>query len=1261
MKHFSRTRGLRLTPAIACGVVLVWVVAGLAGRVSAQPITNVIPTAARPLPLSAVRLTGGPLKNAQDLDAKYLLALEPDRMLAGYRLRAGLEPKAKGYGGWDSVEGKQLTGHIGGHYLSAVSLMYAATGDPRFKERADYMVKELKEVQDKHGDGYLGALANGKERFAEVAQGNIRSGGFDLNGLWSPWYVLHKTYAGLRDAWRFTGNRTALELEIKYAAWAEGILSKLDDAQVQRMLNTEFGGMNEIFADLYADTGDQRWLDLSYRFEHRSFTEPLKRHQDNLAGKHGNTQVPKMLGSLSRFGYVGDPGDGFAAGFFWDRVVDHHSYATGGHGKDEYFGEPDRLNDRVDGRTAETCNVYNLLKMSRALFALRPDAHYADFHERALFNHILASLDPQDGWACYMVPVGRGVQHEYERNMLDGGFTCCTGSSMESHALHGDGLYYESGDKLWVTVYAPSTANWQAAGVKLAMETDFPEGESATLKLTVAAPKEFTLALRRPYWVGTNFSVSVNGEPVAPALLAAPRGDAPGRRGSPAAPAKTGSFVELKRTWKTGDEVSIKLPKTLRLEPLPDNPRRVAILWGPLVLAGDLGPEERRRGRGGAPDDVPVFVAAERPVAEWLKPLPDKAGCFRTDGVGKERDVDFVPFYRLHRRTYAVYWDLFTPAEWTQHAAQLAAEREQQRQLEAATIGYAQPGEMQAERDANMQGEDTEPVRIQSRPGRRGTKWFSFDLPVDATKPMTLVVTYNHDEWQERTFEILVDGTRVGEQTIERRGPMKFFDVEYPVPAELVKGKQKVTVKFQATKGNEIGAVFGIRMIRAAAAAPPQSSATEAVRPVPGEVRERFKLSPFYQKHVGVAGLPIVGSTNVSDFALLEAAWIVRHMLDGREGILRAMASNNVRLAVMAGNEYTTDIPEHSDLKSAVYWDRRARGLGATDARPAVSCAEENLLGYPGDPYSTENILIHEFAHAIHEMGLSQTDPTFDARLKAAFQDATKRGLWKGTYAGSNRAEYWAEGVQDWFDNNRQNDALHNHINTRAELKEYDPALAKLCAEVFGDREWRYQKPAERDAAGRVHLAGFDAAKAPRFVWREAPITPQPRVLLQTALGDIEVELDAGKAPATTKNFLRYALAGFYSDGVFHRTVTLENQPTNAVKIQVIQASANPARTNEFFPPIPLERTRDTGLKHLDGTISMARDTPDSAQDHFFICLGDQPALDFGGARNPDGQGFAAFGRVVKGMEVVRKIHTAPADGQSLKPPLLLQRVIRTE
>src|SRR5437899_3061612 len=337
---------------------------------------------ARPLPLSSVRLLAGPLKNAQDLDAKYLLALEPDRMLSYLRQRAGLQSKANGYGGWDGG-GRQLTGHIAGHYLSAVSLMWAATADARFKERADYIVKELAEIQNAQKDGYLGALmddqgVDGKIRFQDLANGTIKSGGFDLNGLWSPWYVEHKIFAGLRDAYRLTGNRTALDVEIRFAGWVEKILSPLNDEQIQHMLATEFGGMNEVLADLYADTGDRRWLKLSDKFEHRAIVDPLANGQDILSGKHANTNVPKMLGELERYIYSGNETDGQAAKFFWDEVAEHHTFATGGHGKNEYFGQPDELNEMVNGRTAESCGTYNMIKMARALFSVDPEVRYAD-------------------------------------------------------------------------------------------------------------------------------------------------------------------------------------------------------------------------------------------------------------------------------------------------------------------------------------------------------------------------------------------------------------------------------------------------------------------------------------------------------------------------------------------------------------------------------------------------------------------------------------------------------------------------------------------------------------------------------------------------------------------------------------------------------------------------------------------------------------------------------------------------------------------
>jgi DUF1680 family protein len=783
---------------------------------------------ARPVPLSKVRLLGGPLKLAQDADAKYLLELEPDRMMAFYRVRAGLSQKAQPYGGWDAG-GRNLTGHIAGHHLSAVSLMYLATGDARFKARADYLVGELKQVQDKNGDGYLSALDGGREMWAQVSKGEIRSSGFDLNGLWSPWYTLHKTFAGLRDAYRHTGNRTALDVEVRYAEWAAGVLAPMSDVQIQRMLNTEHGGMNEVLADLYADTGNRRWLDLSYKFEHRAFTDALKRHQDNLNGKHGNCQIPKLIGSAARYGYTADAGDIEAASFFWDRVAQHHSYASGGHGLAEYFGPADQLSPRVDGRACETCNVYNMLKLTRRLFSIRPDAFYADFHERALFNHILASFDPQTGRSSYMVPVGRGVQQEYQ-DMLQS-FTCCVGTGMESHALHGDGIYYESGDaanpKLWVNLFAPSTAEFPLSGVNLKMDSGFPDGETASIALGMNAPKKFTLAVRRPSWAGDGFTLKVNGESVeVPPLGSLRAGSAGGRNvGTDERVLQPSSYIDVERNWKSGDTLQLTLPKSLRLEPTPDNAKVAAIMWGPIVLVGDLGP--RRERQGGSPaTPAPVLVAAGRAVTEWVLPSPARPGNFAASQVARipaqpapPTDVALSPFYRTHGRTYSLYFDVITPTEFDNRASQVVAERERIRRLEAATLAFVQPGDAQVERSVNYQSDPSnrQAARTNGRSSRGGTGWFSFDVPAEGAKDMAVVVTYFNElglEPAAGNFQILVDGTEIAKFQINQSAT-GFYDEWYAIPLELLAGKTKVTVRFQASGNGRIAPIFGVRMIRA--------------------------------------------------------------------------------------------------------------------------------------------------------------------------------------------------------------------------------------------------------------------------------------------------------------------------------------------------------------------------------------------------------------------------------------------------------------
>lgn len=754
----------------------------------ASPIAPV-PQTARPLPLSAVRLTGGALKQVQDLDASFLLSLDPERLLARFRKQAGLPSAVEGYHGWDG-DGRSLSGHFCGHYLSGVSLMYAATGDGRFRERAQRIVAGLAAVQAAHGDGYCGALQDGKQRFAEVAKGDIRSQGFDLNGLWAPFYVHHKVFAGLRDAWRHTGDRTALEVEARFAGWVASIVVGLDDQQMQQVLGCEHGGMNEVLADLAIDTGDRRWLDLARRFEHRAIVQPLKEGHDRLAGVHANTQVPKLMGSVALHRAGGDAADLAAALAFWDFVVNRHSYATGGHGRNEYFIDPARLADLIDGRTSESCNVYNMLKLARGLFALRPEPRFADFHERALLNHVLASIDPADGRTCYMVPVGRGVQREYQDNA--GSCTCCAGSGMESHALHGDGVYYEDGHRLWVNLHVPSRAVWAAKGVTLDCTGGLPEGEDAELRIATKASTAFALVLRRPLWADDGYAVSCNGQAVP-----VPAG---------------GRSVVIDRTWNDGDAVRVRLPRRFAVERIAGTVERSAVLWGPLVLAGDLGPEQ-----GFKPWEVgavPTLAASGRDPREWLAPVAGQPGRFRTVGVGREQEVEMEPLHRLHRRSYTCYWDFCTPDGWASIAKRLAAEREERRRIETMTVAFVQPGEMQPERDFHFAGDRTWTDRVLGRPCRRAHGWFAFRMPAGTDEELSLLVTCWQDEWHDRRQRILVDGTVIATQDVKARREASFADIAFPIPAELTRGKREVTVRFEAPDKGETPGVFGVRLVR---------------------------------------------------------------------------------------------------------------------------------------------------------------------------------------------------------------------------------------------------------------------------------------------------------------------------------------------------------------------------------------------------------------------------------------------------------------
>jgi hypothetical protein len=464
-----------------------------------------------------------------------------------------------------------------------------------------------------------------------------------------------------------------------------------------------------------------------------------------------------------------------------------------------------------------------MLKLTRRLFGFRPDAFYADFHERMLFNHALASFDPDGVRMSYMVPVGRAEQQEYQAMFED--FTCCMGTGMENHALHAEGIYYESPDTVWVNLFVPSTAELQN-GARLTTVTDFPDGERATITVAGRAARPFTLAIRRPGWAGDGFAVTVNGERLSVPPVATLRpGGAGGRDlGLDAGTLPPSSYVTIERHWRAGDVIQLSIPKTLRLEPTPDDPTVSSIMWGPLVLAADLGP--RREKPEGEPRIVaPALVARDRAIAEWVVPVPSTAGDFRVAGVGRRLaspndapvDLSLAPFYRTHGRTYSVYFDVVTPREFDARVAAAAAAGERERQVDAATLAFVQPGRAADEQKFNYRSEPaTRPVaRVDDRTGRGGVGSFSFDLPVEAAAGQSLVVTYRNDLGLPvlANFEVQVDGTALAHYE-PNRSATGFWDAVYPLPAALLTGKSKITVRFVATGESRIVPVYGIRIVR---------------------------------------------------------------------------------------------------------------------------------------------------------------------------------------------------------------------------------------------------------------------------------------------------------------------------------------------------------------------------------------------------------------------------------------------------------------
>ena len=750
---------------------------------------EVVSFRALPFNLTDVKLLDGPFLHATKLDAKILLSYEPDRLLSRFYSESGLKPKAEHYMGW---ENESLAGHTLGHYLSACSMMYQTTGDNCFRERVNYIVAELKYLQDKNGTGYIGAIPNGKKIFeVEVSKGNIRSQGFDLNGIWSPFYTVHKMMAGLRDAYRFCGNPDALEVEKLFADWLGRIVSSLNDEQVQKMLICEHGGISETLADLYADTKDQKYLRISGIFYHRAILDSLKAEKDILPGKHCNTNIPKLIALSRIYELTGDTMDRKAAEFFWTTVVNHHSYVTGGNGNDEYFGPEDKLRNRLGEETTETCNVYNMLKLSEHLFEWEASSRVADFYERALFNHILSSQNPENGKVTYNLSLDMGGFKNFQDPFS---FTCCVGSGMENHSKYGKNIYYHNDNELFVFQLIASKLTWKEKGIILVQKTSFPEEQGSAFDFKCEKPVHLTFMLRYPSWAKNGIEIKLNGKAFNTAI-------------------KPGNFIPIDRTWKTGDKVELHIPYSLRLESMPDDSNRAAIMFGPLVLAGDLGPVSDSLSKDAM--YVPVMMIGKRDPSTWLKPVEGKPNTFITIHTGRPHEVELKPFYATYDRRYSVYWDLFNEHEWEIRKEEFNAQQEKNKRLLEAQIDFVQPGEMQPERNHNFKGEKTSVGSYKERTSRdsRGG-WFSFDMKTIVNSPAELVVDYWGGFPGAKTFDILINNKVIATENISNKKDGQFISEQYDIPQEFIKGNSKITIMFKAKPGNMAGPVFGVRTVR---------------------------------------------------------------------------------------------------------------------------------------------------------------------------------------------------------------------------------------------------------------------------------------------------------------------------------------------------------------------------------------------------------------------------------------------------------------
>jgi len=762
-------------------------------------------------PISDVQLTAGPFKHARDLNIQTLLQYNVDRLLAGYRKEAGLQPKDSIYKNWDGLDG-----HVGGHYLTALAMNYAATKNAECGRRMNYMIAELKACQNANGlnnaewgKGYVGAVPNGKKIWSTLQKGDFAA----YRSAWVPWYNVHKMYAGLRDAWAYTGNEDAKEIFLKFCDWAINLTASLTDVQMQSMLDMEHGGMNEVLADAFLMTGDEKYMKAAKRFSHRQLLNPMAEGKDNLDNKHANTQVPKAIG-FQRIGELSKDENYEKAGvFFWQTVTTNRTLAFGGNSRREFFPSVTAATDFVnDVEGPESCNTYNMLKLSEGLFRMTPSSAYIDFYEKALYNHILSTQHPVHGGYVYFTPAR--PRHYRVYSTPNEGMWCCVGSGMENHGKYNAIIYTHQNDSLFLNLFIPSELTWKEKEITLTQQTNFPSEEGTKLTVTKGSSR-FKLLVRNPSWVKEGaLKVLVNGKTFVHT-------------------SKPSSYVAIDRVWKQGDVVQVLLPMENSIAHLPNVPEYIAIMHGPILLAAKSGTEDLK---GLVADDsrwghiasgkrlplnkAPIIVEDNiGNIASKLKPVKGKPLTFTASQLKLINPINvvFEPFYAIHDARYMMYWMALSSQQYRSYLDSVARLEDQKQELQKRTIDFVAPGEQQPEADHLMQRQGSNSGNHLDEFWRdaRNEGFFSYKMATNNETGLSLIVRYWGAEWGNRKFTIYIDDEKlITEDNTGRWNQSKFQEVEYAIPDALVKGKESLRVKFQASAGATAGAVYYVRLVR---------------------------------------------------------------------------------------------------------------------------------------------------------------------------------------------------------------------------------------------------------------------------------------------------------------------------------------------------------------------------------------------------------------------------------------------------------------